>query len=121
METVRKNPDERIEINSFDSRGPEIDSKVASFTIKDPDLPPTSKNWYCIGFKFLGGNFSYPKSWKYDHTNYWDSDSGLNDDELEPTLISKRQIEKVLDRHSITLRDLLAQYCQKLTAALAGF
>lgn len=113
MEILRNNNQIGIEIYDFDSQGAEVDSGVASFTIKDLDAPPNSRNQYCIGFKFLGGDPSNPRSWEYGHTDYWDFDSGLSDDELEPVSKTREQIEEVLTRHSTTLGDLLAQYCQK--------
>lgn len=103
-----------VKIEDFDSWGVELGSGIASFAIKDPDLPPGSRNQYCIGFRFLGGDLSNPENWEYDHTNYWDFDSGLSDDKLEPVPKTRKQIEEMLTRHSTSLSDLLTQYCQKL-------
>lgn len=103
-----------IRIWKYDSGGPETEDRVASFEIKDPNLPTTTRNSFCIGFKLIGNRneITKPESWQYDHTNYCNDDSGVFGD--EPISISKRQIEEILERFDLTLKDLLIQYCELL-------
>lgn len=61
-------PDRKLEILSYDLRGPEISENVASIEIKDPQHP---QNSFCVGFKLVGSDPRDPKSWRYDHTNYY--------------------------------------------------
>ena len=106
----------KIELFNWDSNGPELEDNVASFTIKDPTRPRTTRNEYCIGYKFLGGDLKNPSNWSYDHTNYWKyDDTDPNEDgEIDPTLVSREKLDEVLAEHSSGASELLAQYCERL-------
>ena len=106
-----------IRIWEYDLRGPETKDEVASFEIKDPRLPATTRNSFCIGFKLIRprNEITEPGSWQYDHTNYYDCGLGaFGDGESEPISVSREQIEEILERFSSTLEGLLVQYCELL-------
>jgi len=99
-----------IKLVNYDTEGPETDN-IASFTIPDPDRQNPTKNTYCIGFQYLGGNPLNPKNWKYDHTNYWDDDTNQNG---KPVPVTRKTLDKILSRHSISAESLLLIYLKSI-------
>lgn len=103
----------RIRIVQWDATGPTTDDNIASFTIIDPDINGT-RNMYCIGYEFLGGDMTNTENWTYDHTAYWDNDNYPEDEVMAQFLIPRVMLDNVLAYHHITVEELLIQYCKKL-------
>lgn len=105
----------RITLTLWDAEGPTTEDNVASFQIKDPNKLET-KNQYCIGYKFLGGEMTDPSSWRYDHTAYWDFDAHPEIDYMDSVHVSRESLDALLEQHHTSVEELLNQYCEKLRA-----
>lgn len=98
-----------IEINGYDSQGPEVNSQ-ASISFEDPG---NRDGLCCVCFMFNGAESDVlinPLLWEYHHTNYWTPET-LENDSVHENLVSKKRVVQILKKQGQTIDSLLENYC----------